>query len=156
LALSAVPEVRPHGVTVREVFLLGAGILVTALCEAGRAFLLGCSKFRAQALVQAVWPWCYAAFLLAVSLTRGLTVTSALICWVTALGGAAVAMVTLAVREGGLGRPDGALFRRSIHFGLRAWAISVARFLNFRVDQILLGYLATQAALGIYAVAVNA
>ena len=33
---------------------------------------------------------------------------------------------------------------------------SLSRFLNFRVDQILMGFLASEAALGIYAVAVNA
>jgi O-antigen/teichoic acid export membrane protein len=33
---------------------------------------------------------------------------------------------------------------------------SFARFLNFRIDQILMGLLASEAALGIYAVAVNA
>jgi O-antigen/teichoic acid export membrane protein len=31
----------------------------------------------------------------------------------------------------------------------------MARFLNFRVDQLLMGFLSTEAALGIYAVAVN-
>ena len=31
----------------------------------------------------------------------------------------------------------------------------MARFLNFRVDQLLLGFLSTEAALGIYAVAVD-
>ena len=32
---------------------------------------------------------------------------------------------------------------------------SLARFLNFRTDQILMGFIATEAALGLYAVAVN-
>ena len=32
---------------------------------------------------------------------------------------------------------------------------SLARFLNFRTDQILMGFIATEAALGFYAVAVN-
>ena len=41
-------------------------------------------------------------------------------------------------------------------FGLRAWVGTLSRFLNFRVDQILMGFLASEAALGIYAVAVNA
>ncbi len=41
-------------------------------------------------------------------------------------------------------------------FGLRAWVGTLSRFLNFRIDQILMGFLASEAALGIYAVAVNA
>ena len=36
------------------------------------------------------------------------------------------------------------------------WIGSLARFLNFRLDQVLMGFIATEAALGTYAVAVNA
>jgi O-antigen/teichoic acid export membrane protein len=43
-----------------------------------------------------------------------------------------------------------------VRFGIRAWVGSLSRFLNFRADQILMGFLASEAALGIYAVAVNA
>jgi O-antigen/teichoic acid export membrane protein len=43
-----------------------------------------------------------------------------------------------------------------VHFGVRAWAVSASRFLSFRADQILMGFMRTEAALGIYAVAVNA
>jgi O-antigen/teichoic acid export membrane protein len=48
------------------------------------------------------------------------------------------------------------LLLESLRFGVRAWTGSFARFLNFRTDQILMGFLASEAALGIYAVAVNA
>ena len=34
--------------------------------------------------------------------------------------------------------------------------MSASRFLNFRADQIVMGFLTTEAALGTYAVAVNA
>jgi O-antigen/teichoic acid export membrane protein len=43
-----------------------------------------------------------------------------------------------------------------VSFGLRAWPGHLALFLNFRLDQLLMGFLATEAALGFYAVAVNA
>ena len=72
------------GLTAPEVLLLGVGAVVTALFEAVRAFLLGCSRFRPQALVQAVWPWVYAGLLLVVSLTSGLSVVAAITCWVAA------------------------------------------------------------------------
>ena len=71
-------------------------------------------------------------------------------------GVAALILIAIAVRYTGLGRPDARLFRSSIHFGLRAWPINTSRFLNFRADQILMGFMATQAALGIYSVAVSA
>jgi len=48
------------------------------------------------------------------------------------------------------------LLRTTLHFGVRAWAFSASRFLNFRTDQFLMAFLTTQAALGTYAVAVNA
>ena len=46
--------------------------------------------------------------------------------------------------------------RRSVRYGARAWLGGLAHLLNARVDQVLLGLLASQAALGTYAVAVNA
>ena len=54
-----------------------------------------------------------------------------------------------------LGLPDRRLLVEEIGFGLRLWVGSLARFLNFRTDQILMGFLTTEAALGFYAVAVN-
>ena len=140
----------------QEVFLLGIGVVATALHEVAKAFLLGCSVFRSQALVQAVWPWVYAGLLLAVSLTSGLTVVAAITCWAARFGAAALTLVVIAVRHAGLGLPEPQLLRSSMHFGLRAWPITASRFMNFRTDQILMGFLATQAALGIYAVAVSA
>ena len=55
----------------------------------------------------------------------------------------------------GIARPRLALLGESFRFGARAWIGSLARFLNFRVDQIMVAFLATEATLGIYAVAVN-
>jgi O-antigen/teichoic acid export membrane protein len=156
VVFDALGGARPDGITKLEVFLIGVGVVVTALFEAVKAFLLGCSRFRSQALVQGLWPWVYAGLLLAVSLTRGLTVVASVTCWVACFGAAALGLIAIAVRSVGLGRPDARLFQSSLHFGLRAWPINTSRFLNFRVDQILMGFLATKAALGIYSVAVSA
>ena len=43
----------------------------------------------------------------------------------------------------------------SIRFGLRAWIGSLSSFLNLRADQVLMAFIATEASLGMYAVAVN-
>jgi O-antigen/teichoic acid export membrane protein len=155
LLFDAVGGGRPDGITTPEVVLLGVGVVATALFEAVKAFLLGCSRFRSQAAVQGSWPWIYAGLLLAVSLRSGLTVAAAVTCWVACFGAAALALIAIAVRSTGLGPPDAHLFRSSLHFGVRAWPINASRFLNFRVDQILMGFLATKAALGIYSVAVS-
>jgi len=47
------------------------------------------------------------------------------------------------------------VLRESIAFGARAWIGSMARFLNFRIDQLLMAFIASASALGVYAVAVN-
>ena len=41
-------------------------------------------------------------------------------------------------------------------FGVRAWVGSLSTFLNFRLDQVIMGAISSNAALGVYAVAVNA
>jgi O-antigen/teichoic acid export membrane protein len=142
--------------TVAQLVWLGLGVLATNVTEAGRCFLLGCGDFRPAARILAVWPWAYAVVLLLVAITRDLTVAWTVAGWALANGAAAVALVLVAARKHGFARPDPALFRTTLAFGVRAWAISASRFLNFRVDQLLLGLLASAAALGTYAVAVNA
>ena len=44
----------------------------------------------------------------------------------------------------------------ALAFGLRGWAGTIAGFLNWRIDQVIMGLITTEAALGYYAVAVNA
>ena len=154
--LKAFVSLGPRGIGTTELLLIAAGVLVTNLTEAARCFLLGCSEFRAQATVLAAWPWLYAAFLLAVRLTQDVTVGDAVGCWAASSGIAAGALIVISVRRHPFGRVDLPLFRTTLHFGVRAWAVSASRFLNFRADQILMGFLATQAALGVYAVSVNA
>jgi O-antigen/teichoic acid export membrane protein len=65
-------------------------------------------------------------------------------------------LITMSHRATRFGRPVRGLLVESIGFGVRLWVGSLARFLNFRTDQILMGFLATETALGFYAVAVNA
>jgi O-antigen/teichoic acid export membrane protein len=88
--------------------------------------------------------------------SAGLTVTRAALAWLAAESLRVVVLLRAAARGVGFGRPSLRLMRSSLSFGLRAWAGSLSRFLNFRFDQILMGFLASEAALGIYAVAVNA
>ena len=70
------------------------------------------------------------------------------------LGG--ILMTVLALRRMPPGRFDVALQRRTWKFGVRAWVGSLSTFLNFRIDQVIMGAISSNAALGVYAVAVNA
>jgi O-antigen/teichoic acid export membrane protein len=146
----------PVGVGRPELGLLVAGTLASALVEAGAAFLLGCGRIRRLAFITATASWVYPLLLVAVWSIDGLTVTGAALAW----------LATEALRAGRLLRhsatgldlvgPRLGLLAEEVRFGIRAWVGSFARFLNFRLDQVLMGLLASEAALGIYAVAVNA
>ena len=97
------------------------------------------------------------AVLLAVDVDRGgLTVPAALVAWVIAQAVATVVLWVVAARATASARPDRRLLRESMGFGLRAWIGGLAYLLNARVDQIIVGVIASEATLGVYAVAVNA
>jgi O-antigen/teichoic acid export membrane protein len=153
--LVAVGDARP--VDVDDIVLLAfvAGTVLVALGESGAAYLLGCARFGREAAVTAVAPWLYAVMLLLIELGPGLDLPSAAYAWIGANGARAALLIVAASSGIGFGRPDLRLLGESVRFGVRAWVGGLSRFLNFRVDQILMAYLATSVALGIYAVAVN-
>jgi O-antigen/teichoic acid export membrane protein len=155
-ALLAIPGARPGGVGALGLAAIAAGGVVGALGLAGAAFLQGCSRFRPYARVVATGPWLYAVFVGASWAGPGLTVERAAVAWVLAQAGPALVLCLLASRDAGVGRPDLRLLAEALRFGLRAWLGGVAHLLNARVDQVLMGLIASQAALGTYAVAVNA
>jgi O-antigen/teichoic acid export membrane protein len=155
-ALVAAGSERPAGVGGAELAILAVATVVSALSEGAAAFLLGCSRLRRLALITATASWTYPTLLTAIVLVDELTVERAALAWLIAESGRAYLLLRQASRGVGRSRPDLPLLRSALAFGLRAWAGTLARFLNFRVDQILMGFLASEAALGIYAVAVNA
>lgn len=146
---------RPAGMTTLDAWLIGVGVLCVAFFEAGNGYLTGCGLIRQRALVLFWAPWLYAFLLGLVSLTVGLTVPRAAVVWCAAHLVWGLCVWTPAIRNSGLGRPSRRLFTESIRFGARAYVGTLSDFLNFRTDQLLMGFLATQAALGVYAVAVN-
>lgn len=148
-------ELRPSAVGPRELLILIAAIIANALFTAGDHFLLGCGRLVQRSLVVATWPWLYVAVVVAFSRSLGLDAALVVVAWTVCQAAAALWLLGACVRGIGLVRPQLALLVTSLRFGLRLWAGSVAQFLNFRVDQILMGFISTQTALGIYAVAVN-
>jgi O-antigen/teichoic acid export membrane protein len=154
--LLALGSHRPAGLSAADAMMVGAGIVAIAFFEAGNGFLTGCSRYREKAVALLWAPWAYAAMLCVAQFTVGLSVVLAAAVWVLAHVIWGIAVWVPSMRIAGLGRPDWPLFRESIRFGTRAWVGTLSDFLNFRTDQLLMGFLATQTALGIYAVAVNA
>lgn len=155
-ALQLLGDERPAGVGQSELAILIAGTLASALVEAGAAFLLGCGRLRRLALITATASWVYPILLGVVWLSAGLTVTRAALAWVAAEVLRALLLLRQSARGVALVRPRLSVLVDSMRFGIRVWVGSFARFLNFRIDQILMGLMASEAALGIYAVAVNA
>jgi O-antigen/teichoic acid export membrane protein len=90
------------------------------------------------------------------AITDRLTVTSAVAAWVV---GAALGTVVRLWYVGrglaGFGRPDLALARRSIGFGMKAHGARVLGWGNYRVDQLLVGTIAGSTELGLYSYAVT-
>jgi O-antigen/teichoic acid export membrane protein len=155
-ALVALGDARPAGVGAPELAVLACATLAASVANAGWAFLLGTNRLGSVALVTATASWVYPLFLVVLWSTAGLTVLRAALAWTAAELLRALAYLAQSLRGHRLGRLDPWLLVEAVLFGSRAWVGSLARFLNFRTDQILMGFLATEAALGIYAVAVNA
>lgn len=154
--LTLLADMRPSGIGAAVLAAIGVGIFAAAIVDAGYFFLAGCGRFRLQASVTASSSWVYAGVLVLLWATVGLTVELAVWAWVAGTIFRGALLLAGAARGNGFGRPNVALLREAVAFGSPGWLGSVARFMNFRTDQILMGFLATEAALGVYAVAVNA
>jgi O-antigen/teichoic acid export membrane protein len=150
-----VPALRPAGVGATELWVLAFSIVAACLADAGYRFMLGCSRFRAHALVTAVTSWVYPLLAVVFWIGPGMTVALGTFVWGATQALRAILLIGLAVSRERLGRPSSALLRESISFGVRAWIGTLADSLGFRIDQILLALIASEAALGFYVVAVN-
>jgi O-antigen/teichoic acid export membrane protein len=154
--LEFVPRLRPLGIGDPELAALAMAMVASGLADAGYMFVLGCSRFRFHATVTIVTAWCYAAAIGGVDLAWGLTPLAAALVWVGSQAVKAAVLIGASVRAEGLGRFDPRLLRESVSFGLRAWIGTLATAFNERLDQIFVALLASEAVLGMYAVAVNA
>jgi O-antigen/teichoic acid export membrane protein/GT2 family glycosyltransferase len=154
--LLALDDVRPPGVDAPLLLVVAAGTVASAFLSSGFALLIASSRFRQQAIATAVAPWIYVVALLVLWETVGLSILYTGLVWAASLMLWAVMLLRGAVLGVGIRRPSLRLLRVSLAFGVRAWGGSIFRFLNFRTDQLLMGFISTEAALGIYAVAVNA
>ena len=152
-ALLALPGIRPASVGPTEIGILLAGTVATSLWD--ESFLLGCGRMRGLSMRIAIGGWVYALVIALTGLAVGLRVATAAAAW--AISQALVGLVFQAgpLRRHGLARPNLRLLGEMLHLGARAWIGTLSTLLNARFDQILMAFIATQAALGIYAVAVN-
>jgi O-antigen/teichoic acid export membrane protein len=146
-------DAEPAGIDQSQLAILMAGIVAASLVDDN--FLIGCGRLREAAAISAGGGWLYAVALVAALATVGLTVDSALTAWVAAHLAWATVLAVVGARIGGLRAPSPRLLAESVRFGARAWLGGVSLLLNARLDQILVGVIASDVALGLYAVAVN-
>lgn len=155
LGLAALPGVRPAGIHSGELLALAAGVVAVSLVDSGLQFLLGLGRFREQTVLRAVVPWLYALLLAGAWAAGSLSVLWAIVSWTLAHTVGGVLLTAVAARRTGFGRFRWEHLRELVVFGVRAWAGTLTRVLNFRVDQVLMGFISSEAQLGIYSVAVN-
>jgi O-antigen/teichoic acid export membrane protein len=154
-ALWLVPAARPQHVGATELAVLAFSIVAACLADAGYRFMLGCSRFRAHAFVTAVSSWVCPLLAALLWVAFGMTVALGALVWAATQALRAILLIFLAVGREGVGRPSLGLLRESISFGMRAWVGTLADSLGFRIDQVLVVLMASEAALGFYVVAVN-
>ena len=146
-------EAEPAGNGRTQLVILLAAILAASLVD--DCFLVGCGRLREAAAISAGGGWVYVGSLVAAIATVGLNVDSALIAWIAAHLIWSTMLAVVGARTAGLGRPNMRLLAEAFRFGVRAWVGSVSLLLNARLDQILVGVIASEVTLGLYAVAVN-
>ena len=116
--------------------------------------MTGCGLFRQQALITASALWIYPLAMLTTWALADLTVTRAMLAWAATFGTASAGFYAVLLsrldRTPGLGAAPGVVPLR-----LAGLDRSLARFLNFRLDQLFVVFIASEATLGIYASAVN-
>ena len=154
-ALLLFPAIRPAGVGAQELLSLSLAIVAVTLAQSGQSFMTGCSLFRQQAMIASTAPWLYPLAIMLLWAVADLTVARALLAWAAAFGVSSLGFYSVLISRFGVARPQWSLLWESIRFGMRAWIGSLARFLNFRVDQLFVALIASETTLGIYAVAVN-
>lgn len=145
----------PSGIGPSEIPLLFVGTLAATIVGMADPFLVASGRILQGAIVMAIVPWIYAGLLAAFLLSGRLTVPLAVGAWATAMSVGGLALVAIAVSSTRPTRPVMSLLREAIAFGIRPWVGHTASFLNMRLDQMILGVMAAQATLGIYAAAVN-
>jgi O-antigen/teichoic acid export membrane protein len=145
----------PAGIGRTEIAVIGVGIITAGIFDASQLVLLGCGRIRLRAALTSAVAWVYALLLALGVYQGGITVSLAAWIWLAANAFGALLVFSIAAKVAGLARPDWQLFKEVLSFGLRGWPGGLASFLNARIDQMLMGFIAPAAALGVYAVAVN-
>jgi O-antigen/teichoic acid export membrane protein len=146
--LAALPASLVVAAVVLATPLLIRDYLGGALISIGRSYAI--------VLVSILQPAGALAALLGIAIIWDQNVVTVLVAWAVGLCSSATIALVLAYRilGGGPRLPRKAALSL-VRFGVRTYPVFLSRFLNLRVDQLLVASLASATALGYYAVAVS-
>lgn len=130
-------------------------IPVIALQQVYSGMLLGDHDFFFYNLTRFLYPGLSAALYAACLVFDAFTVESALLINGVAMSAALALSVIRSLRRHGLARPDRALMRSSLGYGLRSHAGSTAGLVNGRLDFLVIPAFLSAASVGLYSVATN-
>ncbi len=146
---------RPAGITDQDLVVIVIVVPIATVVYGLVAFFVGAGHSFVGGILNMLHPWIYTAALLVIVAFSTLSPHLAAIAWGVGMAGALVPALVSARRSYGFGVPRFADYVESVRFGVLAWLGTTLKFLNFRIDQLLMGFITTEAVLGIYAVAVN-
>lgn len=148
-------DALPDGVDFGVLCWIALAAFLMSATQVVQAIQQGSRMFRQLAVVTATAPWIYCLILVVAALTDTLDFGGAVHAWVAYWTVWASGVLLVARRKIGFGPLRTATIAESLSFGLRAWIGNLSTTFNDRADQVLMGVIATEATLGIYAVAVN-
>lgn len=151
--VAAVPAVG--GPVPRQLLVLTLLFVPTGLLKLFLQFLLQSQyEFKVTNIAWLAGPSTTAVVNTLLVLSGRLTISAAIGVWIAGQTLSALWMALFVWRRYGLGRPDRALGREALSFGLKAHVGHLATMGNYRADQWILGAIAGARELGHYSIAV--
>jgi O-antigen/teichoic acid export membrane protein len=152
----AVLGLQPPGVDRLALVALAGGAVSTMVGTLGGIFLVSIRRPVAFLIAGLGNSWIYASAVVICFAAGVLDLRLTIILWVTTRAAGAAFTLAVAIAMTGIRSGDARTRRLGLSYGRRAWIGSLATMVNARADQMLMGFISTEHALGIYAVAVNA
>ena len=146
----------PAGVTGADLLVVCAVVPVATVVYATVVLMVASGRTRPGAILNMIHPWVYAVVLAAVVSLSSLDAHRAAIAWGIGMLASLLPALYVLQRHFRFGRPRLRPYVSALRFGIWACISETLKFLNFRLDQLVMGFITTEAVLGIYAVAVNA
>jgi O-antigen/teichoic acid export membrane protein len=142
-----------------EAIMLGriylAIVLVMLLQIVQYGMLLGSHDFFFYNVVRLLQPGLISVAYLACWVSGALSVKGALVINAAAIGIAFLAAAVRLLQRQGIARPDRALLRETLSFGLKAHMGTIAGLVNARLDLMIVPAFLSAASVGLYSVATN-